>query len=149
MKVARVGNTAVGYALIHWRLNGKSARLYSLAVLERWRQNGIGEMLVNAMRNSAAHEGKRLLSLEVRANKPNLIGFYQGLGFAVQRRLPAYHEDGADALIPAAPTAYSSIHIGHPVHILCRMTLQRQQSANRQFDQLYRLDIEQHEAYRA
>ncbi|NCW30292.1 MAG: N-acetyltransferase, partial [Alphaproteobacteria bacterium] len=56
MKVARVGNTAVGYALIHWRRNGKSARLYSLAVLERWRQNGIGEMLVNAMRNSAAHE---------------------------------------------------------------------------------------------
>ena len=98
MKVARVGNTAVGYALIHWRRNGKSARLYSLAVLERWRQNGIGEMLVNAMRNSAVHEGKRLLSLEVRANKPNLIGFYQGLGFAVQRRLPAYYEDGADAL---------------------------------------------------
>ena len=27
MKVARVGNTAVGYALIHWRRNGKSARL--------------------------------------------------------------------------------------------------------------------------
>ena len=53
------------------------------------------------------------------------------------------------ALLPAAPTAYSSIHIGHPVHILCRMTAQRQQSANRQFDQLYRLDIEQHEAYRA
>ena len=67
IKVARVGNTVVGYALIHLRRNRKSARLYSVAVLERWRQNGIGEMLVNAMQESATHRGKSLLSLEVRA----------------------------------------------------------------------------------
>ena len=94
LKVARVGNTAVGYALIHWRQNGKSARLYSLAVLERWRQNGIAAMLVNAMRKSAMHKDKRFLSLEVRANSSSLISFYQQLGFAVQRRIPTYYEDG-------------------------------------------------------
>ena len=98
LKVARVGNTAVGYALIHWRQNGKSARLYSLAVLERWRQNGIAAMLVNAMRKSAMHKDKRFLTLEVRANSSSLISFYQQLGFAVQKRIPTYYEDGEDAL---------------------------------------------------
>ena len=78
-------------------------------------------------------------------------GFWQILGFCIKTNLlecAILHSKTRGipsvlpALLPAAPTAYSSIHIGHPVHILCRMTVQRQQSANRQFGQLYRLDIE-------
>jgi len=98
VKVARAGDTLVGYGVIHWRRTGRSARLYSLAVLERWRQNGVATMLVQAVSERACKEGKGRLTLEVRADSPGLVSFYQRLGFGGQRSLPAYYEDGTDAL---------------------------------------------------
>ncbi len=80
-----IDDMPVGYAILHWRQTGQNARLYSLAVLERWRQQGIARRLIDNITGLAQEKGKTGLSLEVRAHQPELIGFYTKLGFSAVR----------------------------------------------------------------
>ena len=103
--VARAGDIVAGYAVIHWRQRGKSARLYSIAVLAAWREKGVATQLIEAVRGHARGLGLSRLSLEVRANSPGLIRFYQRHGFVGQKHIPGYYEDGEDALKMVSPVS--------------------------------------------
>ncbi|MBL1147100.1 MAG: GNAT family N-acetyltransferase [Pseudomonadota bacterium] len=92
------GNHSVlGYALI-LRAKNRSARLYSIAVAKEFRGHGLGKILCRAGLDVLRDAGEKKLLLEVDANDRATIGFYERLGFETTGLLPAYYEDGRDAL---------------------------------------------------
>ncbi|TNE31604.1 MAG: N-acetyltransferase [Alphaproteobacteria bacterium] len=89
--------TALGYALI-LRAKNRPARLYSIVVAKESRGLGLGKILCRAGLDALRDAGEKKLLLEVDAHDNATVGFYERLGFETIRRLPAYYEDGRDAL---------------------------------------------------
>jgi len=88
----------VGYVLLHCRDKAVSARVYSIAVLDAWRGQGIASALLRAAISRARDLGRRRLTLEARQQNTKLFHLYLRHGFAPQRSLPGFYEDGADAV---------------------------------------------------
>jgi len=88
---------ALGYALI-LRAKNRPARLYSIAIAPDTRGSGLGKLLCRAGMDALRTHGEKKLLLEVDANDSATIGFYDNIGFETTGLLPAYYEDGRDAL---------------------------------------------------
>jgi ribosomal protein S18 acetylase RimI-like enzyme len=87
----------LGKAVVFFRKNSSTARLYSIAVAHEARGRGVGEALLGAVERAARARGCKLLRLEVRQDNGAAIRLYERLGY---RRFGAYagfYEDGADA----------------------------------------------------
>lgn len=73
------------------------AHLISIAVLPRYRQQGIGKALIGALITSLGSE-VRELRLEVKEGNVEAVKLYEGLGFRSAGLIEGYYADGSAAL---------------------------------------------------
>lgn len=96
--VARLAGHLIGSAVLFFRRNSDSARLYSLAIADEARGHGLGKALLDACEHYARQRRCRRIRLEVRVNNPVAIALYERHGYRLTGRREAYYEDGTDAL---------------------------------------------------
>lgn len=87
-----------GYGLLLCRRGTQLTRLYSLAVLEETRGQGVAAGLINQLAEQALGRGKRFMRLEVSSENHQAIRLYEKLGFQQFGVYPSYYEDDTDAL---------------------------------------------------
>ncbi|MCB1384340.1 MAG: GNAT family N-acetyltransferase [Nitratireductor sp.] len=87
-----------GYALLLFRRNTTTARLYSIAVDSAAAGKGVGRALLLAAERAARERGKIRLTLEVREDNRRAIDLYRKAGFRPIGRYPGYYADHGDAL---------------------------------------------------
>ncbi len=75
------------------------ARVLMIAVKGEFRRRGVGRNLMNAFMNNCTLRGAKRIYLEVRKDNRGAIEFYRSMGFSAGATLPAYYDDGKDALI--------------------------------------------------
>ena len=94
--VAEVDGRIAGYLVS--RLLPGIGDLASLAIDSAYRRRGVGAALLAAIEQRFKGYGVNEINLEVR--KTNLIGlvFWQNMGFVPFGTLPAFYEDGEDAV---------------------------------------------------
>ena len=83
--VAVADATIVGTVLAGY--DGHRGWLYSVAVHNDYRRQGIGSSLVRHAESALAQLGCPKLNLQVRANNASVIAFYQSLGFLSEERI--------------------------------------------------------------
>lgn len=83
-------------AVVFYRRNARTARLYSLAVGSHARGTGLGGALLAAAETDARTRGCTSMRLEVRSDNPAAIALYERRGYRRIARLPGFYEDGAD-----------------------------------------------------
>ncbi len=88
----------VGCAVLLTRRGGRSARLYSIAVAADEAGRGVGSRLLAAAEEAARDRGFDRLHLEVRADNPAAVSFYEKSGYRPIGERPDYYEDGMTAL---------------------------------------------------
>jgi ribosomal protein S18 acetylase RimI-like enzyme len=86
-----------GAAVVFYRRNSRRARLYSLAVADAARGQGLATALLAAAEAEARRRGCNALYLEVRTENRAAIALYERQGYRRAARLPGFYEDGADA----------------------------------------------------
>lgn len=96
--VAEAPQGLAGYILVLFRRHSRSARIYSVAVQPAWRGRGIAEQLLAAAELAAAAVGCDAIHLEVRPENSAAIRLYEKHGYQRFGILPAFYEDGVDAL---------------------------------------------------
>lgn len=98
LPASRFPHSALGSLILLTRRNSRIARIYSVVVMPAARGCGLGAQMVRVAQGAARRHGYRQIVLEVREDNPAARALYAGLGYATQRRLPAYYDDGADGL---------------------------------------------------
>ncbi|SJM93405.1 GNAT family N-acetyltransferase/peptidase C39 family protein [Crenothrix polyspora] len=96
--VAEMATCIVGYILIIYHPGTRLARVYSLAVLQQYRGQGIAKQLILAGEQAASDSGRLYLRLEVSVDNPPAIQLYEALGFQKFGIYRDYYEDHKDAL---------------------------------------------------
>jgi ribosomal-protein-alanine acetyltransferase len=97
--VAEQGGLPVGYALVLFRPNSASARLYSIAVAPSARGRGVGPALLAGAEEAALDRGCVWMRLEVRPDNAAAVARYQKAGYRQFGRRSGYYEDRSDALL--------------------------------------------------
>ncbi|MGH6925791.1 MAG: GNAT family N-acetyltransferase [Propylenella sp.] len=97
--VACEGRDILGYAILLARRSVPSVRLYSIAVAPESTGRGVGRRLLAEIEAAALRRRARRLHLEVRADNPKAIRFYERAGYALVGRRPDYYADGMTALL--------------------------------------------------
>ena len=96
--VAMEGESLAGYVGSQTVMD--ETDMMNLAVAPRFRRQGVGEALVNALEASLKDLGSRCLTLEVRDSNVAARALYAKLGFAeIGRRRGYYRDPREDALI--------------------------------------------------
>jgi len=101
--VARAEHGLLGYGVVLYRVNSRRARLYTIAVAETARGQGLAGALITALGTEARRRGCRQLGLEVRADNVAAQRLYEKLGFRVANSLADYYEDGGAGLRMTLP----------------------------------------------
>ncbi|MFH2056499.1 MAG: N-acetyltransferase [bacterium] len=96
--VAEQEKRLVGAAYLLWRQGGRTGRLYSIAVSEAVRGQGVAPQLLKRGEQEVQRHGCTKLSLEVRADNERAIAFYRKHGYREIARLPDYYELGSDGV---------------------------------------------------
>jgi len=96
--VAETQQHICGYILIIYHPGTRLARVYSLAVSQQQRGQGIAKALMLAGEQAARDDGRLYLRLEVSVDNTSAIGLYQALGFQKFGFYRDYYEDHKDAL---------------------------------------------------
>ena len=108
--VAQNGSTYVGYIMCksefgfsNFKKLGfvKKGHLVSVAVLEEFRNKGIGSALVEESIKGIQNKQCDEFYLEVRCSNNEAVKLYERLGFSIKQRLRAYYRDGEDAYMMA------------------------------------------------
>lgn len=89
----------VGSMVTLFRSTSRTARVYSLAVLESERGHGIGRRLMDRAEQEARRRKCVRMRLEVRMENVLAIELYKRLGFVDTAVMPGYYEDGAHAFV--------------------------------------------------
>jgi ribosomal protein S18 acetylase RimI-like enzyme len=87
-----------GYALALTRVNSRSLRFCSLAVLPGCQGRGAGRRLIEAVEKTARDSGHASIILEIREDNRQLLRHYLALGYVPKSVLRSYHPDGGNAL---------------------------------------------------
>ena len=96
--VAEQDDEIVAYAIYWWV--GDQAELGNVAVIDRLRRQGIGELLVREVLARAAGRDVREVFLEVRPSNPSAHRLYERVGFTeVGRRRNYYVRPTEDAVV--------------------------------------------------
>ncbi len=112
--VAEVNGEVVGYIMPRIELGFsnlkslpslvKKGHVVSIAVLEAYRNRGIGTALLKASMKSMKEDyGAEEVYLEVRVSNYPAISVYEKLGFMKIKVLKHYYADGEDAYLMATP----------------------------------------------
>ncbi len=96
--VAISNGKLLGSALVFTRRDSRAARLYSIAIAEAARGQGLGSKLLRRAEQEARSRGLTSMRLEVAAGNAAAIALYRKLGYAVFGRKLGYYEDGQDAV---------------------------------------------------
>jgi ribosomal protein S18 acetylase RimI-like enzyme len=96
--LAECEGAPAGYVLLLFRKGAKAARLYSLATTPGARGKGVAAKLVHAALGRAIKRGCDRLLLEVRLSNAAAARVYERAGFLKLEVMPAYYDDGEDAL---------------------------------------------------
>lgn len=87
-----------GSAVILFRRNSSTARLYSIAVDPGHAGCGLGKALLKEAEDAARRRQCKTMRLEVREDNNKAIGFYGDCGYLPAGRVANYYEDGCAAL---------------------------------------------------
>ena len=79
----------------------KKGHVVSVAVLEEFRGNGYGKILVNESFKGVKEKQCDEMYLEVRCSNTEAVKLYQDLGMDIKQRLKSYYRDGEDAYMMA------------------------------------------------
>jgi ribosomal protein S18 acetylase RimI-like enzyme len=93
----------LGYGVVLYRANSRRARLYTIAVAETTRGQGLASALITALAAEAHWRGCRQLGLEVRADNIAARRLSEKLGFHFANALAGYYEDGTAGLRMTLP----------------------------------------------
>ncbi len=96
--VAKNNQELIAYCLIIFHRGTRLARLYSIAVKELYRGEGVARKLITMGENEARSRGAFNLRLEVANSNVAAVALYQSLGFREFGLLQNYYEDHSDAL---------------------------------------------------
>ncbi len=96
-RVAKDNDNIVGYAC--GEIVYTYGHLISIAVLENYRNRGIGSSLLKMFIDFLKERRILLLYLEVSKENYNAIKFYLRKGFEIIDEIPNYYPDGSDAYI--------------------------------------------------
>ncbi|WP_248517024.1 GNAT family N-acetyltransferase [Salinarchaeum laminariae] len=77
----------VGFAAVR-----RDGYVLFLAIATEYRGQGFGERLI-----ARVAEANDSITCHARASNEDALGFYESLGFQIQRRIDNYYEDGGDA----------------------------------------------------
>ncbi|KAF0809920.1 N-acetyltransferase GCN5 [Alcanivorax sp. S71-1-4] len=88
----------VGYALVILHRGTSLARLYSIAISDTCRGQGLGRTLMQAAEKAALDAGRIYLRLEVRKDNPAAIALYESMQYLRFGEYRDYYEDHQDAL---------------------------------------------------
>ena len=79
----------------------KKGHVVSVAVLEEYRGNGYGKVLVKEAFKGVKEKQCDEMYLEVRCSNTEAVKLYQDLGMDIKQRLKSYYRDGEDAYMMA------------------------------------------------
>lgn len=79
----------------------KKGHVVSIAVLEEFRGNGFGKILVAEAFKGIKEKQADEMYLEVRCSNTEAVKLYQNLGMEVKQRQKSYYRDGEDAYMMA------------------------------------------------
>jgi ribosomal protein S18 acetylase RimI-like enzyme len=96
--VIEADGAVAGGAIMLWRKNTPLGRLYNIAIDPSIQGCGLGKQLLSACEDEAVNRRCESVSLEVRADNAQAIGFYEKNGFQVAEKLDDYYEDGSPGL---------------------------------------------------
>lgn len=96
--VAEVNHTIAAYAICLTPALPRPARLYSLAVLPTHRGQGLGDQLMQAIRDALQKQHYTRWRLEVEENNLPAIRLYSNHGFNTISTVPNYYENGSNAI---------------------------------------------------
>lgn len=96
--VAVAADQVAGYGQCLIPEQPRPARLYSLAVLPEYRRQGIAHQLMGTLLSELISLNYSRCRLEVRCSDHGAQTFYRSMGFSMISTLPAYYEDGENAL---------------------------------------------------
>lgn len=97
--VAESAGTLAGGVILLMRRTIGLGRIYSLAVSERFRGQGIGRCLMHAAEKEALACQCDRIQLEVRMDNMAAIRLYENLGFEGIRVRAGYYQDGTHAMV--------------------------------------------------
>ena len=83
--VAEINSTVVGTVMAGY--DGHRGWLYAVAVSPRYQRRGIGSALVYHAEQAMAAMDCPKINLQVRETNPDVVAFYQKLGFQVEERI--------------------------------------------------------------
>lgn len=95
--VAAGASGLLGKALVFFNARLDIARLYSIAVADAARGQGLGAVLLAAAENAARRRGSRRMRLEVSQNNAGAIHLYERSGYRRIGARHAYYENGEHA----------------------------------------------------
>ncbi|GAB3105201.1 GNAT family N-acetyltransferase [Lysobacter terrae] len=75
-----------------------SAHLVLLGVQHEHRRRGLGRHVLAWLETCAVTAGLRRIGLEVRADNPGAVAFYEASGYRFRDRVPGYYRPGLDAV---------------------------------------------------
>lgn len=96
--VAEVRNQVVAFVLAYQTRRFRG-HIITIDVRSEFRRLGVGKKLMELAESRLREKGAARVLLEVGVKNEHAIRFYQGLGYANKRLLPAYYPDGSDAYL--------------------------------------------------
>jgi len=96
--IIEVSSVVAGAAIMLWKRNLNSGRLYNIVINPTLHGQGIGRRLIKACEQEAITRGCSSISLEVRSDNTRAISFYLKQGYIRLKTVPGYYSDGASAL---------------------------------------------------
>ena len=94
-QILEVANARAGYCSL-W-MTMPHAEIVQIIVEPRYRKQGYGRMMMQAMLKQCAAAGVEAVTLEVRVSNTQAIAFYEQFEFEIVSRRKRYYQDGEDA----------------------------------------------------
>jgi len=84
----------IGTATVLYRKNSNKARLYSIAINPKYRQNNFGSTFIELIENYLKDKKYKSIISEFRADKERYYSFYKERGYRIQKQIENYYPDG-------------------------------------------------------
>lgn len=98
--IAEDEGSIAGFAIVELAADGhrRVGHVVTIDVLAQQRRQGVGRMLMDALRDACIQAGVELMRLEVAVDNDGAITFYKRLGFAETGRIRGFYMGRLDAL---------------------------------------------------
>lgn len=97
--VVEFEENVIGFLLGGYTAKVGQAHILSVAVLEKFRHQGLGRKLLEHFIKRTEILGYNSIKLEVKVDNETVIKLYQDLGFVKISRIRKYYQDNSDAFL--------------------------------------------------